>query len=172
MRPYVVAQESATAPAVPALQQSVLEQEKSPVMNAELPELIVDMSNAAGRTRFMKRLEMLQGRYVFKIEKWRKKRSNSQNRYYWSQVIACLMAVLEDAWGEAVSPDDAHMFAKTHFLGRTMKNKKTGRVTVLPGSTPKTSTVEFNEYIEKIAKLCASCGVIVPLPSEYSTSSV
>lgn len=172
MRPYVVAQESATAPAVPALQQSVLEQEKSPVMNAELPELIVDMSNAAGRTRFMKRLEMLQGRHVFKIEKWRKKRSNSQNRWLFGVAYVYLRGAFKEVWGEDMSKEEVHVWCKQRFLSRPVIDHRTGKIEGhVCGMSRNLTTVEFNHFKEQIQRFAAEdLRVFIPDPNEQDVA--
>lgn len=99
--------------------------------------------------------------WVIKVEQFRKKRSNHQNRALWG----CAYKALSDATGNEA--EDLHTF----FLGEwsgwevidVMGQRR--RVPVLRSS--KLTTEEFAEFYDFIQRRAAECGYNVPSPNDY-----
>lgn len=88
------------------------------------------------------------------IKKYYKKRTNPQNRYYWGVIIEIMS---KHFW---YTPEELHQHLTYLFLvnhhDETVK------------STSILTTVEFNEYIEKIIVMASSeFGIILPDPCDY-----
>jgi len=105
-------------------------------------------------------LTLLEGKEVDVIvRKHKKNRSNNQNAYYWGVCIKILSEEL------GYTDDEVHEAMKMLFLQDNLRKIPTLR------STAALSTVEFEEYIEKIRQWAAqelSC--IIPLPNEVDYS--
>ena len=80
------------------------------------------------------------------IKKHKSKRTNDQNAYYWKIVVG----ILANEFG--YEPDEMHMVLREKFL-RIHDEKHPDFV--IAKSTTKLSTVEFNDYIEKIQRWAA-----------------
>ena len=100
-------------------------------------------------------INSLEGKTIeLTIKKFRKKRTNQQNRYYWVCINFIASEIGED-------PEELHQTFKAMFLV-----DKSGKIPIVK-STSRLTTVEFTEYIEKIAKRVALIGIILPNPEEY-----
>jgi len=88
-------------------------------------------------------------------------RSNAQNRWLWGVAYRLLAEHTgHDEW-------EIHEFCKLKFLPKIieLKGNNGDHITqIVGGSTAKLSTIEFNEYKEKIQKLAAELGCIIPDP--------
>ncbi len=95
------------------------------------------------------------------IGRWQKKRSLSQNAYYWPHVVA----PIAEAAGYSTS-EEAHDALRLHFL---LKHGDLPMPTI--GSTTELTTVEFEEYLAKCRQLAAEMwGLYIPLPNEVPDS--
>ena len=88
---------------------------------------------------FQSHLHSLEGRRVeVSVEKFRRKRTNDQNRYYWF-----ILDLISKETGQ--DPLSLHEAFKFRFSGKiTLKGL------VIPQSTKTRDTVEFTAYIESI----------------------
>ena len=86
-----------------------------------------------------------------------KRRGPAQNRYYWGVVIK----TMADAWGWI--GEDLHYELRRKFLA---VDPDAETPFVMARSTSDLSTVEFNEYVEKVLQFAAEMGVFVPSPGE------
>ena len=96
------------------------------------------------------------------LEKRRKRRTDSQNSYYWGVVIK----MIADTCGYRTSEEYAgiHSELKQKFL------PKSGRLQIAK-STSSLNTVEFSEYIEKVRQWAAEeLGIYIPDPSEVENA--
>lgn len=113
--------------------------------------------------------ELQDGRYLLTIV-GAKHRSNNQNSYYWGCVLPLVRAGLNNnGYREIKTNQEAHEVLKYLFLKKAVVNQDTGEVIELLGSTATLTTLEFNEYIEDIARWCSEyLGFALPLPNEYA----
>ena len=90
-------------------------------------------------------------------------RSAKQNRFLWGVAYPIVSGFTGD------DIEDVHKFFKAKFLRRSVKlfdEEVEGEE-----STTKLTTIEFEEYVEKIMMFIAPHGVDIPLPGEYTRSN-
>ena len=87
--------------------------------------------------------------FIVTIEKRKSKRSEQQNKYYWSCVIEDERACIREHWGDIFSKDDMHSFNKVYFFGEEKVIEATGDIVRVPKSSITTKS-DFSEAIEKI----------------------
>jgi hypothetical protein len=107
------------------------------------------------------------GRYRVVINSF-KKRSLPQNAYYHGCVVPLVKDGLRDAgYNEVKTCEDAHEILKHLFLKRKLSNENNGDEIVIPGSTAKLTTIEFNTFIDEVIQWAAEyLGITIPLPNE------
>lgn len=107
------------------------------------------------------------GRYRVTVNSY-KKRSLLQNNYYWSCMVPMVKDGLRDAgYNEVKTNEDAHEVLKQLFLKRKLLNEINGDEIVIPGSTAKLTTVEFNLFIDDVIQWAATyLSITIPLPNE------
>lgn len=126
-------------------------------MNQPIPKFygeanngVMNIFNLSDWKRYLLTLEGSKCEIV--VKKFRRKRSNPQNRYYWGTVIK----ILADHFG--YTQDEMHEAIKIEFLAISNDGKPD---TVRSTKTLKTN--EFNELIEQIKIWAATkFGVFIP----------
>lgn len=99
------------------------------------------------------------------------KRSDRQNRYYWSGVVPIVRAGLKDL-GIDMSTEQTHSLLKFRFLKKEFISND-GEVIESIGSTTELSKQEFNEYIERIKQWAAEyLNIQIPDPEEQTTIEI
>ncbi|WP_440881434.1 hypothetical protein [Tenacibaculum sp. C7A-26P2] len=108
------------------------------------------------------------------VERFYKKRTNKQNRYYWGVIIEHWMNIIKTEWGEIWSSDTMHEFLKTNLnyeeyvdteTGEIFFNKQTGRPITRPKSTTENTTVDQENYQEACRQLAYSMfNYTIPVP--------
>ena len=99
------------------------------------------------------------------------KRSNNQNRYYWSGVVPIVREGLKDM-GIVMSTEQTHSLLKFRFLKKEFISND-GEVIESIGSTTELSKQEFNEYIERIKQWAAEyLNIQIPDPEEQTTIEI
>lgn len=127
---------------------------------------VVDCSNAAIRARVVAYVERLRGRQRFEIVRYRPRRSDRQNAYYWPCIVEPFAQWLSEHWGESFTADDAHEILKGRFLVREYVDPATGELFTRVGSTADLTTLEFSQYVERARQLLVEyCQIAVPPPS-------
>lgn len=125
------------------------------------------ISNHAAWKKLLNEID--EGSYFVKFEP-RKKRTHNQNNFYWGCIVPIVKDGLRDVgFDDVKTPDDAHTVLKSLFLRKRIANHKTGEVIEMIGSTTELTTVEFNAFIEDIAKWSAeylSC--VIPEPGQQT----
>ena len=107
-------------------------------------------------------LKMMFGEVRITIEKRRAKRSDAQNKWYWGICIDMVRDGLAEQ-GHDYSPAEVHEAMKWKFLQRHEEGIELPTVR----STTTLSTVEFNDYKEKIQRWSAEClHINIPDPQE------
>jgi hypothetical protein len=133
-----------------------------------MPERVINFDEPQERAKVAAGVQRLRGRWRITLVRYRPRRTDRQNRYYWPCFVIPFAEWLTEEWGEPHTPDDAHIEFKKLFLSKTMTNRHTGEVKVMLRSTTKLTTSEFNEYLDRCADhLAQFCGIVVPSPSEY-----
>jgi len=100
------------------------------------------------------------------VERKRKKRSLSQNAYYWGIVIPACKAILEE-YGNDVDDEETHSFLKEHvgkLTGSVVDGKGRRAITK---SSASLSTAEFEQYILRVTVWAATEGVVIQSPNEH-----
>lgn len=107
------------------------------------------------------------GDYVITITPNRKTRSNQQNAYLWGIVYPSVLFGLQDAGWEIIDEEQVHEYCKQAFAAREVINKDTGEVLILPNSTARMQTAEFNVYVDKIKAFALEyLNITIPEPNE------
>lgn len=118
-------------------------------------EIIIQVTEQGTISDFKKReigtvLKSFAGKRIrFVIERLKSKRSDQQNKYYWSCVIQDEIDCIRKEWGEIWSKDDMHSFNKIYFFGDEKVIEATGEIFKVPKSSITTKS-DFSEAIEKI----------------------
>lgn len=98
-------------------------------------------------------------RITCELSRQKRRRSNSQNSYYWSVVIPLIQES-----GGYVLPEDAHEACKWALLKQRDKKVEYCR------STSSLSTFEMEDYLSKLRELASEGffgdSVFIPLPNE------
>lgn len=106
------------------------------------------------------------GDYVLTIEKKSKKRSLSQNAYYWGVVVPLVKKGLNDV-GYRMTTEITHDYLKTNFNIIEIANEINGEIISFIGSTTEMSTSQMMDYFAKITQWAAEyLGVQIPEPNE------
>ena len=123
----------------------------------------------AGRRKLMQALQSLSGqRVLLTIEKYKRKRTSSQNRYLHGVVFPMLQQRLLDlGWKEAVSIEWVKDLIKYQFLKMETVNEKTGEVITSIRATSSLTTSEMMDFIADIQQWSAeTLGLYIPDPNE------
>ena len=123
----------------------------------------------AGRRRLIQALQSLSGqRVLLTIEKYKRKRTSSQNRYLHGVVFPMLQQRLLDlGWKEAVSIEWVKDLIKYQFLKMETVNEKTGEVITSIRATSSLTTSEMMDLIADIQQWSAeTLGLYIPDPNE------
>lgn len=134
-------------------------------------EFIVDMSNAVERMNLINSFHGLIGPHRVEIVKYRKRRSDKQNRAYWPCIVIPFWQALRER-GNDIDEDTAHEILKATFLKRYIHDSATGEILrEWVESTTKLDTKQFAEYVEQCSQLLAEeFGIIVSIGYEPTTT--
>lgn len=107
-----------------------------------------------------------EGRYVsVTIKPSRKRRSNSQNDYYWCVVIPAIVTYAQEQ-GNTIDPQEMHDFLKMRVGGFRKIIRAGGEATEVPANSRFRTTTEFMDYIVKVQAWAADFGIYIPDPNE------
>ena len=107
---------------------------------------------------------------VIKIEKFKKKRSTQQNRFYYGVIIPIVQNCLKEA-GHIMTSESTHDLIKLKFLKETLfVNETTGEVIERIKSTTELSTSQFMDLLAEINNFTFEYfGVSLPSPNDDLT---
>jgi hypothetical protein len=126
---------------------------------------IIDFDDPGQSRMIFTYMRSLHGAHRIEVKKYRPRRSDRANRFYWVAIVWPFAEWLSETYGEKVTEDDAHYLLKKTFLTRKMKSEKTGRTVELVGSSAALDTEAFGEYVEKCIRLLAEyCDITVQTP--------
>lgn len=110
---------------------------------------------------------------ILTFDKPKKKRSNSQNAYYWGILIPLTQKGIFETWGEVYSIDKTHSYLKENFCFYEKVNESTGEIIKVPKSTTENTTTEMEVYHSEIRNhLQEWFNITAPLPNEDLTLSI
>lgn len=119
--------------------------------------------NKKGLSDFVSAIDNME--VVLTIEKRKKKRTLSQNSYYFSVVVPMIRSRFVDL-GHDVDMNETHEFLKGRFNKIDIVDEATGEIYTFPRSTAELTTAEFIEYIDRVVLFASEAlGVIIPLPN-------
>lgn len=122
-------------------------------------------------------LNVFEGKEILiTVERYYKKRSNKQNRYYWGVIIEHWKNIIRQEWGDIWTVDEVHDFLKGNLnfdvlvddsTGELAVNPVTNEVIRKPKSTTKNTTFSQEEYHEAARQLAWEMfQYTIPLPNE------
>lgn len=124
-------------------------------------DLIINFDTPDGKQKLFDVLRNLKGTKLIKIEKYSKKRSNPQNRYYWGVVLKYLSEIT----GFSVS--EMHDVLKAKFLPYERANRVTSEVVQFGRSTTELNTLQYEEFLEQVRIWALNeLDCLIPLPNE------
>jgi hypothetical protein len=108
------------------------------------------------------------GRYQIIVEKYKRKKSNSQLAYLFAVCYPQFRAAASDAGWEFDSIDEVDLYCKNMFAGKDITNRHTGEIITIPSLKRDFSTIDMMTYINKIRDHCSEYfGVYIPEPLEH-----
>lgn len=123
-------------------------------------DLLINFDKEEDKKKFFSILKVLKGEHAVAIKKKRAQRSGSQNRYYWSVVIAYLSEEL------GYTKEEVHQIMGRMFL-KYVKSVSDGTEETFVRSTTSLASAEMTIYIESIRTFALSeLGVYIPDPNE------
>jgi hypothetical protein len=137
-------------------------------MKIEIISKVVNGRLERNRSLIEKAIASFEGKdIVLTIQRKRKKRSNLQNNFYWGCIIPIVQLAIREHWGEHQSINDVHFFLKQKFNYVEKVNEQSGEVVNLPKSTTLNTTVEQEEYYDKIRAFAKEWfNTDIPYPNE------
>lgn len=121
---------------------------------------VFDLSRPAEVEALAVAVGRIGGSHEVVLRKYRARRSDAQNRYWWGVVIPALAG----CWG--CDLQEAHDIVLVEFVGRA--REVNGKAITLPGSTAALNTAQFNELIKAVQQhAAAEHGVYIPDPNEW-----
>jgi hypothetical protein len=115
------------------------------------------------RPAFVQAVADLAGqRVVMTLERWVKRRSGQQNRWYWGVIVPAVGSVLSRTRDVPLSKDQVHYVLAAAFLGCDVT-----QLGPVPSETHVLDTAQFSTYCEAIRAHAASeWGLNIPAPNE------
>jgi len=129
-------------------------------------ERIIDFSDDAERARVIAGLDKMRGVWRVTFTKFRRRRSDEQNKYLWSVVYPTVRDGMKETWHVERTVQEVHCWLRGKFLTFHDVDQSTGgRVPVQPSSTSDLSVEEFTHYIDQIRQFADKhLNVYVPTP--------
>ena len=140
-------------------------------MNYEIISEVKNGSLTRNRNLIKDAIATFEGKQiVIKIEKFKKKRSTQQNRFYYGVIIPIVQNCLKEA-GHVMTNESTHDLIKLKFLKETLfVNETTGEIIERIKSTTELSTSQFMDLLAEINNFTFEYfGVILPSPNDDLT---
>lgn len=140
-------------------------------MNYEIISEVKNGSLTRNRNLIKDAIATFEGKQiVIKIEKFKKKRSTQQNRFYYGVIIPIVQNCLKEA-GHVMTTESTHDLIKLKFLKETLfVNETTGEVIERIKSTTELSTSQFMDLLAEINNFTFEYfGVSLPSPNDDLT---
>jgi len=140
-------------------------------MNFEIISEVKNGSLTRNRNLIKDAIVSFEGKQVvIKIEKFKKKRSTQQNRFYYGVIIPIVQNCLKEA-GHIMTNESTHDLIKLKFLKEPLfVNEETGEVIERIKSTTELSTSQFMDLLAEINNFTFEYfGVTLPSPNDDLT---
>ena len=140
-------------------------------MNYEIISEVKNGSLTRNRNLIKDAIATFEGKQiVIKIEKFKKKRSTQQNRFYYGVIIPIVQNCLKEA-GHIMTSESTHDLIKLKFLKEALfVNETTGEVIERIKSTTELSTSQFIDLLAEINNFTFEYfGVTLPSPNDDLT---
>ena len=140
-------------------------------MNYEIISEVKNGSLTRNRNLIKDAIATFEGKQiVIKIEKFKKKRSTQQNRFYYGVIIPIVQNCLKEA-GHVMTNESTHDLIKLKFLKETLfVNEDTGEIIERIKSTTELSTSQFMDLLAEINNFTFEYfGVSLPSPNDDLT---
>lgn len=140
-------------------------------MNYEIISEVKNGSLTRNRNLIKDAIATFEGKQVvIKIERFKKKRSTQQNRFYYGVIIPIVQNCLKEA-GHIMTSESTHDLIKLKFLKETLfVNETTGEVIERIKSTTELSTSQFMDLLAEINNFTFEYfGVTLPSPNDDLT---
>lgn len=143
-------------------------------MKIEVKTSVVNGRFKRNRNMVLKAIESFNNKeLILTFDKPKKKRSNSQNAYYWGILIPLTQNGIFETWGEVWSIEKTHSYLKENFCFYEKVNESTGEIIKVPKSTTENTTTEMEVYHTEIRNhLQEWFNITAPLPNEDLTLSI
>lgn len=124
---------------------------------------VVNMDDLAAKRALLSKLGTLRGEWRIELVKYRPRRSDRQNRFYWPAIVAPLAQRMAEDDYDVTTPEQAHEILKARFLTVPVVNKTTGEILGnRVRSTTELTTEEFADYVDRCAAFMADYfGIVV-----------
>jgi hypothetical protein len=135
-------------------------------------KLLLDFSSNEGFRRILNRYK--DKKLLITVEEFERKRSNSQNRYYWGVAVVCIKAFLKETEGKTYTQDEVHCYNLFNVVNDKPQIKEVYGVQTIvmtTKSTSKMNTKEFVQFIEELQAYWALKGCYIPDPREDNLTS-
>jgi hypothetical protein len=136
---------------------------------------VVDLSDQGTKRMLINAIRALEGPHRVEIVRYRPRRSDRQNSFYWPAFCEPFAEWLSEQQGKRVDPEEAHEIFKRTFLevsvvdedGVVMFDHR-GDPLQRVRSTQELDTAEFAEYLDNCAQLMVDlCGLAPPDADVY-----
>lgn len=102
------------------------------------------------------------------VKPYRKTRSNQQNAYYWGYIITELCPHYGYNPKKEHERNEMHRELAVRYNGRIVVNPSTGELRTIPGETKNLTTLQWEEYMERIrVDHLVEMGIMLHPPNEY-----
>lgn len=119
------------------------------------------------RLQIAQAIKQMEGKRVrIKISEAKKRRSHSQNSFYWGVVVPAVIQMFADG-GADIDPDQCHDYLKKNVMGITeVITDPSGALHIIAGKSRIKNTAEWEQNMDKIRAWAAQFGVAIPFPNE------
>jgi hypothetical protein len=130
-----------------------------------------NFSDQAEKRKLFDSISPMEGEYRVEIVRYRARRSDRQNRWYWPAFVEPFADWLSETQGQTVDPHVAHSIFKETFLRVCVTDADGAALFDAAGdplmrtrSTTELSTTRFNQYLDECGKLMVDLRVLEEMP--------
>lgn len=137
-------------------------------------QFVCNFDNVTDKRLVLRRIGTLSGLWRIELVRYRARRTDAQNRYYFGVLVTAFADYLSEQDYEITTREHAHELIKGKFLIVDVVHPTTGEsIGRRVRSTTELSVEEFSEYIDRCrAWLLDFFGIIVPDPEPFIPEAV